>query len=61
MVHAVYRFTCYNVMNDETRLARRFSTLDTIRSCGGTALLDTRREVDDRCLDDNGFVRVDPE
>jgi hypothetical protein len=42
----VYRFTIYEIVNDENRRSRRWATREAIKRVGGEVLEDTATEVD---------------
>ena len=46
----VYRFRVYNIQSDESRLSRRWGTLQGIRSVGGREEPDTGVEVDETAV-----------
>lgn len=56
----VYRFKRYDINTDQTLLAPRAATLDTIIKCRGEAIMSTEEEVDEKALDGDGFVNHNP-
>jgi hypothetical protein len=55
----VYRFTIYDIANDESRLSRRWATRQAIEWAHGHALEETETEVDASVLDSNGMTARD--
>jgi hypothetical protein len=55
----VYRFTIYNVKNDESIRSRRWATREAIEWAHGHALEETETEVDATVLDSNGMTESD--
>jgi len=52
----VYRFTVYDVTNDESRVSRRWATREAIEWARGHALEETETEVESSVLDSNGMT-----
>lgn len=56
----IYRFSVYDIQNDEQRLSRRWATKDAVeRIRSGVAHEETAAEVDPALLDDNGMTKRD--
>jgi hypothetical protein len=54
---AVYRFTASDDFTGESIESPRFATLKAIKKCNGRSLEHTRRIVDSREIDGNGFLK----
>ena len=54
---AVYRFGCWDQNSGKYAVSSRFATLNTIKSCGGRNIEESRRLVDSNELDRNGFYQ----
>jgi hypothetical protein len=55
----VYYFTGWDQMKGDNLLSKRPATMEAIKLRGGTALPETRRVVDSKELDFNGFLKPD--
>jgi phosphopantetheinyl transferase (holo-ACP synthase) len=55
----VYRFTIYDIKNDESVLSRRWATREAIAWAHGHAIEKTEIEVDASVLDGNGMTERD--
>ena len=55
---AVYRFTASDDYTGESIVNPRFATLKAIKMCNGRSLEHTRRIVDSREIDGNGFLKT---
>jgi len=55
---AVYRFTWCDDNTGENVVNPRFATLKAIKTCNGRSIEETRRIVDSKAIDTNGFLKT---
>ena len=57
---AVFQFRIWDQISGSHAIVTRWSTRDWIKSVGGIPIEDTRRVIDDRFIDSDGRVVIDP-